>query len=348
MQDVISMLKVIVPELEDYLNQRLQIMNHLKMFNSRIGRKKLAEEVNLTERSLRTTLDVLREQNLVDVNSQGIQLTNYGLSVLNQLDNLLLDYQPFYQQEQQMKQLLGIDHCRIVPGDVEEDDNVFTLISQLVQELLIGILDSSEPNVIAVTGGSTLARIGEDFSPRLTKHHDITFVPARGGVGGSFHIQSNTVGGVMSQQANAKYVPLFIPENIDQKMYDVLLSDASIRRAVQLSKQANALLLSVGTANVMAERRDISKEQIKLLIDGKAVGEAFGIFYNKDGEIILRLPRIGIQMEDLNQFPILMTIVAGSSKADALVAFYKMTHAHGWLICDEGVANTVLSGLKAR
>lgn len=348
LHDVLSMIKIIMPELEELLEQRLQILHQLKQLDSRIGRKRLSEKLDLTERSLRTTLDVLRQQNLVDISSKGIQITSFGLKMLTELENDFIDHRTFYHEEQQLVKLLGLDHCYIVPGDAEKDDDVYTAISKNVQDILVDILNPSERNVIAVTGGSTLARIGEDFTPDLTKEHDITFVPARGGVGGSFHIQSNSVGGVMSQQSNAKYVPLFIPESIDQKMYELLLSDTSIRRAVQMSKQANTLLLSVGTANVMAKRRDISKEQINFLIEKKAIGEAFGIFYNRDGEIILRLPRVGIQMEDLSTIPNLMTIVAGSTKAEALIAFYKMTQAHGLLICDEGLAKMVLSGLNAR
>src|SRR5699024_12571566 len=95
---------------------------------------------------------------------------------------------------------------------------------------------------------------------------------------------------------------------------------------------------------VMAERRDIKDEQQEIIENGHVVGEAFGIFFDSYGETVLRYPRIGLKFKDLSNIPLLLTIVGGSSKAKAVEAFFQKAPSHGWLICDEGLANMVLNG----
>ena len=148
----------------------------------------------------------------------------------------------------------------------------------------------------------------------------------------------------MAKQTDGQFVPLFIPENIGEQVSQVLLNNSSIRHAVELSKTANVLLLSVGNANVMAERHDLRADQKQLLKDQDAVGEAFGVFFNQSGQEVLRLPRFGIQFQSLREVPLLITVVGGASKARAVEAYYKLIQHHGVLICDDGIANMVLSG----
>ncbi len=122
------------------------------------------------------------------------------------------------------------------------------------------------------------------------------------------------------------------------------MMDPSIKMAIEMSQQADCLLLSVGAAEVMADRRDITPQQHQEIIDGHAVGEAFGVFYNSEGKEVIRLPRMGIQLEHLDHIPLIITVVGGASKAEATSAFFKLAPTHGWLICDEGIANQVLKG----
>jgi len=43
----------------------------------------------------------------------------------------------------------------------------------------------------------------------------------------------------------------------------------------------------VGDAMAMAERRNSSPEMLKKLLDGNAVGEAFGYYYDENGKVIV-------------------------------------------------------------
>lgn len=343
MEDVFEIIQAIVPDLNEALSMRLSIMRELANFTRRVGRKSLADKVYMTERALRTAIDLMKEQALVDVNSSGIKLTAFGHRTIRAFDQVSSESSRLIELEHAVKKHLNIENCWIVPGDADRDPDVFESMSHIVQRALMSHLPLGR-NVIAVTGGQSLATIGEFFTEDLALERELVFVPTRGGVGGSIHIQSNSVGGLMAQRTQSTYIPLFIPENVNLDTSKILLMDPTIKKAIEMSQQADCLLLSVGAAEVMAERRDITLKQHEEIIEGKAVGEAFGVFYDRNGQEVIRLPRIGIQIEDLERIPLVITVVGGASKADATRAFFKLAPSHGWLICDEGIANQVLKG----
>lgn len=57
-----------------------------------------------------------------------------------------------------------------------------------------------------------------------------------------------------------------------------------------------------------------------------------------------RIPRIGLQLEDLDKIPHVFAIAAGASKAAAIVAYMHHAPKQTWLITDEGASNLVLKG----
>lgn len=343
MQDVFSTVHRIAPDISAMLQTRYDILCQLKESPMPLGRKSLAERVALSERSLRTIIETMKAQSLVEVSRNGIQLTTLGENMLSMFSNALNSENRRYDKEEQLKAKLGITQCWVVPGDLEQDKDVYHILSYAVEQVLQQHLNFGR-SIIAVTGGETLAHVGEGLTESLTRERDLVFVPARGGVGGGFNIQANIVGGVMAQQTNAKYVPLFLPDAMEEVTSKVLLNDPSISQAVTLGKQADCLLVSVGSAQVMAERRELTAQQQNKLHEQQAIGEVFGVFFDEMGQEVLRLPRIGIQLEDISQIPLVLTIVAGASKAQAVEGYCKLVQSHGWLICDEGVANMILNG----
>lgn len=344
MEDVFSLIQALIPEINEALVIRLNILTVLDKIEGRIGRKLLAERIGVTERTLRTVIDHMREQGLVDITQQGITLTNFGHQARIQLQQVLNHSrtEAFIEMEVQLRKILGIDHCRLVPGDGDIDLYVYKLLGRAVQDILMKHLPRQD-SVVAVTGGSTLARIGKEFNPDLSQEHDITFVPTRGGFGGAFDIQSNTIGGIMAQQTQSRYVPFFVPDNISKEGSRVLLKDPTINRAVELSKRADCLILSVGSAEVIAERRDLNQDQKEIIRQGESVGEAFGVFFDKDGKEVFKYSRLGMQLEDIHQIPLMITVVAGGSKAEAIKAFYKFAPKNSWLVCDEGIAKRIIN-----
>lgn len=346
MQDILTVLSALMPEYEEELIQRLDLLRLLSQQNKRLGRRHLAELLHTTERPLRTILQALKATGIVDINSRGVMLTERGLEVLNHAEYLMYEAQrrPFYQAEQGLRDRLGIPNCVIVPSKGLDEARVFEAMGQATEEVLLNHLHAAKA-VIAVTGGATLSHISHGFSKRLSEGRQVTFVPTRGGLSASVEIQSTSVGSMMAQATGGDYVPLYMPENIDLATSEKLLEEPSIAQVLDQGKHADCLLLSVGTAEVMAERRNLNPSQRAEICEQGAVGEAFGTFFDKQGQVVLKYPRVGMQLEDLANIPLVTTIVAGSDKAEAIKAFAQLSPRLDWLICDESLAETVLNGV---
>lgn len=345
MSDIFSALLHFMPELNETLPDRLQVIRTLSQSDHRIGRKALADAVSLSERTTRGIIDGLRGTGVVHVNRQGVQLTPLGQSLLDSFDSYIIQQgrQPFYEQEQALRTQLGIDACHIVPGDLENDPQVYRSLSLKTQQLIQDFMPPG-PGVIAVTGGTTLSQLAHYFTEEMARDRDLTFVASRGGLGGSMDSQSNAVGALMAQRTGSDYLPLFIPEDISPELSQVLEETPGVKRVLEISQEADCILLSVGTAEVMARRRDLTSDQVDLIREDQAVGEAFGIFFDRDGRSVVRYPRIGVKIKDLERIPLPITIVGGREKSEAVKAFFKLAPSHGHLVCDEALANEILNG----
>ncbi|MGF3073588.1 sugar-binding transcriptional regulator [Facklamia sp. P12945] len=341
--DLIDELGTVVPELGEMLDIRLNVLKALSKHQLRIGRKALAKQIHLSERTLRTNLQVLRDQSLVDVSRAGIRITDEGQRVGHLIQQLRMGQDRLPEYEAALAKELNIQNCWVVAGDVDSDFTVFQMLAEAVQTILGQELPQEA--VVAVTGGSTLANMGQHFTKELSQNRQLSFVPSRGGMEGSFHIQSNTVAGIMAHETQADYVPLYIPDRLTDQLSQEIVKDPTIKKALDLSRSADCLLLSVGAAQVMSKRRKLTPPQERILLEGQAVGEAFGIFYDAEGKVVFSIPRLGLQLEDVIKFPLLLTIVAGQQKAPATRAFYKMMPKQTWLICDKSLAKAVLNGV---
>lgn len=153
MQDVFSLIQAIIPEVSDELLIRLEIMRLLNQAGSRIGRTVVANQVGLSERSSRTIINHMREQGLVDITQQGMTLTSFGQRTLESLQRLLTgsNAKKFLNLELKLRTILGVDHCRVVAGNGDIDEFVYSLLGKMTQEILMIHLPRNE-SIVAVTG----------------------------------------------------------------------------------------------------------------------------------------------------------------------------------------------------
>ena len=74
----------------------------------------------------------------------------------------------------------------------------------------------------------------------------------------------------------------------------------------------------------MIVRRNLSEEKTQEILDKGAVGESFGYYFNKSGEIVYRLNTIGIDLESVKQAREVIAVFAGSKKVEAFLAISKI------------------------
>ena len=67
-------------------------------------------------------------------------------------------------------------------------------------------------------------------------------------------------------------------------------------------------------------------------------------FINEQGEIVLKLPNIGLQSSSLNKIKNILTVAGGKGKALAISSYLKTAPSHTWLITDEAAAKEILNG----
>jgi central glycolytic genes regulator len=340
MQSFIDIQKRLLPDLLQVLQKRYSILRYIG-FMQPVGRRSLAVSLGYTERVLRGEVDFLREQNLIYTNNVGMSLTTEGKNLLEDLEGFMRELKGIDVMELELKHKLGIKKVIIVPSDSDESDMVKGELGKASAVCMKKLL--SGKNIIAVTGGSTMAAVAERLSPELT-HKDLLFVPARGGVGEDVQNQANTICSIMSRNTHSKHRVFYVPDQVSTDIYESLIKEPDIHDVLKLIKSASMVLHGIGDAITMAERRKTNPEILRMLESSKAVGEAFGYYFNEQGEIVHKVLTIGLQLEDLVGIPNVIAVAGGSSKAKAIKAYLKQAPASTILITDEGAARKLLKG----
>ncbi|MFJ5713732.1 sugar-binding transcriptional regulator [Neobacillus sp. NPDC093127] len=340
MQSFIDIQKRLLPDLLIVLQKRYSILRYIG-FMQPVGRRSLAVSLGLTERILRGEVDFLKEQQLIYTNNVGMSLTAEGRNLLEDLEELMRELKGIDVMELELKHKLGIKKVIIVPGDSDESPLVKGELGKASATCMKKLLTGE--NIIAVTGGSTMAAIAERLTPELSKK-ELLFVPARGGVGEDVANQANTICSNMAKNTNSKHRVFYVPDQVSSEIYQSLIKEPEIHEVLKLIKSASMVIHGIGDAITMAERRKTNPEIQQKLESGKAVGEAFGYYFNENGEIVHKVSTIGLQREDLATIPNVIAVAGGSSKAKAIKAYLKQAPAATILITDEGAAKRLLKG----
>lgn len=340
MQSFIDIQKRLLPDLLQVLHKRYSILRHIG-FMQPVGRRSLAASLGLTERVLRSEVDFLKDQNLIYINNVGMSLTSEGKNLLEDLEGLIRELKGIDVMELELKHRLGIRKVVIVSGDSDESPMVKNELGKASALCMKKYLTGK--NIIAVTGGSTMAAVAEELTPELG-NKELLFVPARGGIGEDVHNQANTISSIMSKNTHSKHRVFYVPDQVSTEIYQSLIKEPDIHEVLSLIKSASMVLHGIGDAITMAERRKSRPEILQKLEEDHAVGEAFGYYFNEAGDIVHKVLTIGLQLEDLEQIPNVIAVAGGNTKAKAIRAYMKQAPASTILITDEGAARKLLKG----
>ena len=238
------------------------------------------------------------------------------------------------------KKQLGIKKVVIVPGDASSEQSIQQLLGKEAAEFLTTI--AKKDQTVAITGGSTVASLTNFLSPSKSLS-GLTFVAARGSLGNEVNLQANTLVSQFALKCGANFHTLYLPENLSEIAFMTMVQEPIVKEVLDLYDNIDLVIHGIGSAKDMALRRYSSEAVIEMLHEKKAVGEAFGYYFDESGEIIYRINTIGIQLEQVKQSPHIMAVAGGSKKAKAIQAYFKNDAAKQTvLITDEGAANAIL------
>ncbi|WP_102344919.1 sugar-binding transcriptional regulator [Bacillus sp. Marseille-P3661] len=337
MDSILKIQQKLLPDLLEVMQKRYQILRYVRLMQP-IGRRILATHLGITERVLRSEVNFLKDQGILDISVSGMSLTIEGAQLVRQLEQIMKEVSGIKDLEDTLKRKLNLQEVIIVAGDSDQDELVK---KELGRACAIRMKESYVANnIIAVTGGSTMANVAEMMQPD-PKNRELLFVPARGGLGEQVENQANTICAKMAEKTLGHYRLLHVPDQVSEEAYTTLTSEPSIKEVLDLIKSSSMVVHGVGDAMTMANRRKTPADIFQHIMDGDAVGEAFGYYFNAKGDIIHKVRTIGIQLEDIKNIPFVIAVAGGASKANAISAFMKQGQ-NTTLITDEGAAQVLI------
>ncbi|GAB6138021.1 sugar-binding transcriptional regulator [Halanaerobaculum tunisiense] len=325
----------IAPELVKVVERRYVILTEIYRLGP-IGRRSLAQKLDLSERTVRKNLDFFQENQFVEVTNAGAKITDSGIRILSDFDGYIKELRGTRKLEQQIEAILGVE-VHIIPRGLNYSQSKGELgrfSADFVTELI------TPEDIIAVTGGTTLATMARMMN-RSNHDLEVTVVPGRGGLGEKVEIQANTIAAKLANKLGGEYHLLHIPDNLEKDTISKLVIEPSIKQVLDLAKDADILVHGVGTAQVMAKRRKIATAKIKELKDKGAVGESFGYYFNQQGEIVYSTTSVGLKLSDLVKIKKVVAIAGGEHKAEAILAAVSSKY-QDVLITDEKAAHKIL------
>ncbi len=329
MNEFLMVCERIVPEIVSVLKERYKILNHL-VYEEPIGRRTLAAVTDLPERTVRSHIELMRTNGLVDIYKSGIYLTDEGQAIVPKLRNFLNELDRIGELEHRLTEVLHINRVIITPTDgTLMVKKLGYTASKLLQKLL-------KPNaVVAISGGSTMAALAEEM-PLLPL--EPTVVPARGGVGEVVEYQANVIASVLAERLRGTYKMLHLPDGLSQDSLHMLMTcEPQIKEIGDLINRTDVLLFGIGTAMRMADQRHIGDDIRQILVANHAVGEALGQYCDIEGNLIYSTNNIGLSLPDVAEVPNVIAVAGGEDKAGAIIGVMRACKK-GILIIDEQAA----------
>lgn len=337
MKEILKLQQKIVPELIEVLEKRYNILRTI-YYNEPIGRRILANHLNMGERIVRTEINFLKSQDLIDINTPGMTVTEEGEYVLEKLKSFIHEIKGLADLEIALKSALGVKHVVVVPGNIEEDESVLKELGRAAANYVKPIIESNM--IIALTGGSTIKELIDNL-PKLSGLDNVLVVPARGGMGRKVETQANTLAANLAKKVNGSYKMLHVPDTLSDSSLSNILHETDIIEIMDNLKKCNMLMYGIGRADDMCRKRGLSEERTNEVLNLGAIGEAYGCYFDRKGNIVYKTNSIGVNPEYKDNIKTLISVAGGPSKAEAIIAA-EINNSKSILITDEGAGRKIL------
>ena len=328
----------LLPEMSELLKKRYQILQAISQ-EQPIGRRTLSEFSGMTERDIRKETDLLRKQHLIEMKTAGMFITRQGDEVLDSLKTFMQQLTGITDLADRLKQQLGIADVILVPLDSDKAIAVKNQIgkeaARLLEKHFIG------ESKVAVTGGSTMAAIAKELSGEKA-YPQTQFIAARGGLGEDVLHQANTIASAFAEKTGGTFKTLYLPDHLSEEAYAMMMKEPLIKEMMTLYDQTDLVVHGIGNAQEMAVRRQSSYEEVERITEGGAVSEAFGYYFDAEGNVVYRIRSAGIQLEQVQKAPAILAVAGGRSKAKAILSYFKNAPERTVLVTDEGAAKEIL------
>lgn len=244
----------------------------------------------------------------------------------------------------QLEQKFNLKKVMIAPTPKFENHIIKNYLGEKTAEFLEGIVKDND--IIGVTWGTTLYHVAVELKQKLVK--DVKVVQLKGGVS---HSETNTYASeilyLFGKAYNATPLNLPLPAIVDHVVVkQAMEADRHIRRILELGKQANIAIFTIGTVNpdsLLFQLGYFTDSDLSSLYE-KAVGDISSRFFDKDGGICnqsLNDRTLGINLEDLKTKEYSILVAGGPNKVDGIYGALKGQFANV-LVTDQYTAKFLL------
>lgn len=337
MQQLIELQQQLVPDLLHVMRKRYLIL-HQVMLSDNIGRRTLAASLSMTERVLRAETDFLKEQGLLEIHPSGMTISHSGKLLLEQLEPLYKAMFGLTELEDRIRSFFGLSQVIVVAGDSEISAHTKRELGRAGCQVLRQVIGPND--VVAVTGGTTIAQVANQLTSSTAMKSN-WFVPARGGLGESLDYQANTLASTMAKRTGGHYRLLHVPDHLGEDAFSSIMQEPNIREIVEVIRSARIVVHGIGDAMIMARRRKLDKETIDAMTAEGALAEAFGYYFDRNGEVVHKMQTVGLRLEDIVNTEIVIGVAGGKSKGEAIAAIMRFGH-NDVLVTDEAAAKEIV------
>lgn len=315
MKNILTLGEKIIPEAMDLLVLRYNILRSIN-HNGPIGRRGLSRNLSLSERTVRSETEFLALQGFIYVHTTGMVMTKEGQMILEELSELMQNILKLDDLAEIIREYCGYRKVFISQGSPEGGSYVEE-IGKMASEYLLSVVKGN--STIAVTGGTTVKAMIDVLHGKKA-YPNCMVVPARGGMGRNFEIQSNTLAEKLAEKLSCTYKLLNLPDNLSDTARRAMLKEKDISETVSLIRDSNIVIAGVGRADFMAKRRGLSEVEIKELERKGAVGEFFGSYFNKKRKVVKQNKAVGMNIKDVKNSSEVLLLSGGEEKAEAILS----------------------------
>ncbi|MBR0384414.1 MAG: hypothetical protein IJH61_06990 [Eubacteriaceae bacterium] len=339
-QRLIDVQRLIVPEICALLQTRYNVLSTIEE-EEPIGRRNLAFVLDMSERQIRNELDFLEDRHLIAVERHGVTLTDSGREHMVMLGEMLYAYNGLSRVERELCERLSLKKAVVSPGDMELTRQVRDFMGRAAADYIESILKDGD--ILALTGGGCTAAVAEQMKPGA--YPGVTVIPARGGIGKSHATQANNVVAEIGLKLQANYELLHLPDNIDDRLLSAMKGYPEIKSVFDKMAHINIFMFGIGRADVLTDWRNVSLSEKRRILSAGAVGEAFGHYFDIDGNAVCPSGAIGIDINQYQQIDEVIAVAGGASKADAIIAVSRIRPGMV-LMTDESAAGAIIRKLN--
>lgn len=337
MKKLVDIQRKIVPEILEIMEKRYFLLKEISM-SGPVGRRTLSAKMGLSERVVRSEVEFLKSEGLINVEVSGMIITHEGNDVLENLMEFISEIKGISKLEESITNRLGIKKTIIIPSQLQSDTDFVNDMAKAAGRYFLSEIKGHK--TIGITGGTTMYSFANCL-PQSKKQSEVTIVPARGGLGEEVEIQANNIAAMISKKLNGNYSLLHVPDNIDKSIIESIISLPQVKSTVEAIDNIDMLIFGIGNAEDMAKRRKISFEEFELIKKKGAVSEAFGHYFNIEGEQVHETSTIGIKLDKYKELKDIIGIAGGKRKAEAILSIARI-NSNLVLVTDESAAQYLL------